>query len=115
MEYELKEEPLVSIIIPNKDHTDDLKLCLDSLKDKESYENYEVIIAENNSEDKATFDYYEKIQREDERIHVVTFKGGFNYSAINNFAVEHALGEIFLFLNNDTEFTDGNALKEMVS
>ncbi len=115
VEYELKEEPLVSIIIPNKDHTDDLKLCLDSLKDKESYENYEVIIAENNSEDKATFDYYEKIQREDERIHVVTFQGGFNYSAINNFAVEHALGEIFLFLNNDTEFTDGNALKEMVS
>lgn len=115
VEYELKEEPLVSIIIPNKDHVEDLKLCLTSLKEKESYGNYEVIIAENNSEKQATFDYYEKIQREDERIHVVTFRGGFNYSAINNFAVEHALGEIFLFLNNDTEFTDGNALKEMVS
>lgn len=115
VEYELPEEPLVSIIIPNKDHTEDLKLCLDSLREKESYRNYEVIIAENNSEEKATFDYYEKIQGEDDRIHVVTYQGRFNYSAINNFAVRHAKGELLLFLNNDTEFIDGKAIKEMVS
>ncbi|MCM1257799.1 MAG: glycosyltransferase family 2 protein [Roseburia sp.] len=115
VEYEPDKEPMVSIIIPNKDHTEDLGICLNSLREKESYRNFEVVIAENNSEEKATFEYYEKIQREDERIHVVTFQGGFNYSAINNFAVRHAKGELFLFLNNDTEFIDGNAIKEMVS
>lgn len=115
VEYELDREPMVSIIIPNKDHREDLKICLDSLREKESYRNYEVVIAENNSEEKETFDYYEKIQGEDERIHVVTYQGDFNYSAINNFAVRHAKGEILLFLNNDTEFIDGKALREMVS
>lgn len=115
VEYELDREPMVSIIIPNKDHREDLKICLDSLGEKESYRNYEVVIAENNSEEKETFDYYEKIQGEDERIHVVTYQGDFNYSAINNFAVRHAKGEILLFLNNDTEFIDGKAIREMVS
>ncbi len=114
VEYELKEEPLVSIIIPNKDHTEDLKLCLDSLK-KDGYANYEVIIAENNSEDPETFAYYDKVSSEDERIRVVVWKGIFNYSAINNFAAERAKGELLLFLNNDTEFMEGGALRELAA
>ncbi len=115
VEMELQEEPLVSIIIPNKDHIEDLKLCLDSLRNKSDYTNYEVIIAENNSEDKATFAYYEQLQKEDERIHVVTWDGIFNYSAINNFAVKSAKGELLLFLNNDTEFMDAKTLRELVT
>ncbi|MBO5303759.1 MAG: glycosyltransferase family 2 protein [Lachnospiraceae bacterium] len=110
----LKEEPLVSIIIPNKDHIEDLKLCLDSLK-KSDYTNYEVIVAENNSEEETTFAYYEKLQQEDERIHVVKWEGIFNYSAINNFAVKSAKGELLLFLNNDTEFMDAYTLRELVA
>lgn len=113
-EYELEEEPLVSIIIPNKDHIDDLKLCLDSLLDKSDYNNFEVIIAENNSEEAEIFAYYESIQKQDERIHVVTWEGGFNYSAINNFAVKSAKGEILLFLNNDTEFMEAGTLRQLV-
>lgn len=114
VKYELKEEPLVSIIIPNKDHTEDLKLCLNSLK-KGGYANYEVIIAENNSEDPETFAYYDKVSSEDERIRVVVWKGIFNYSAINNFAAERAKGELLLFLNNDTEFMEGGALRELAA
>lgn len=115
VEMELQEEPLVSIIIPNKDHIEDLKICLDSLRNKSDYTNYEVIIAENNSEDEATFAYYEKLQKEDDRIHVVTWEGSFNYSAINNFAVKSAKGELLLFLNNDTEFIDSKTLRELVT
>ena len=108
-------EPLVSIIIPNKDHIEDLKLCLDSLREKSDYHNYEVIIAENNSEQPETFSYYEQLQKEDGRIHVVVWEGGFNYSAINNFAVKSAKGELFLFLNNDTEFMEERTLRELVN
>lgn len=115
VEYELEEEPLVSIIIPNKDHIEDLKLCLDSLRDKSDYTNYEVIIAENNSESKETFAYYEQIQKEDDRIHVVVWDGIFNYSAINNFAAKSAKGELLLFLNNDTEFMEARTLRELVT
>lgn len=114
VEYELAVEPLVSIIIPNKDHTEDLKKCLDSLRNKSDYSNYEVIIAENNSEDAKTFAYYEKLMTEDERIHVVVWEGEFNYSAINNFAVKSAKGDLLLFLNNDTEFMEAKTLRELV-
>lgn len=113
-EYELKEEPLVSVIIPNKDHIEELKVCVDSLRKKSDYKNYEIIIAENNSEQPETFAYYEELQQEDERIHVVTWDGIFNYSAINNFAAKSAKGELLLLLNNDTEFIDERTLRELV-
>ncbi len=114
IEYELSEEPLVSILIPNKDHIEDLKLCLDSLKEKNDYRNYEVIIAENNSENPETFAFYEALETEDDRIHVVIWDGPFNYSAINNFAAQSAKGELLLFLNNDTEFMERGSLRELV-
>ena len=114
LKYELSKEPLVSIIIPNKDHADDLKLCLTSLVQKSNYRNYEVIIAENNSKDPATFAYYEKIQKEDGRIRVVVWEKEFNYSAINNFAAGYAKGDLLLFLNNDTEFMEADSLRELV-
>ncbi len=114
VEYALARKPFISIIIPNKDHTEDLKLCLDSLK-KSSYTNYEVIIAENNSENPETFAYYEHLMKEDGRIRVVVWEGSFNYSAINNFAAAQAKGELFLFLNNDTEFMESNTLYELAA
>ena len=75
---------------------------------------YEVIIAENNSQEPETFSYYESLQEEDKRISVITWEGPFNYSAINNFAARKAKGELLLFLNNDTEFMDADSLREMV-
>jgi GT2 family glycosyltransferase len=106
----------VSIIIPNKDHADILKTCMDSLLHVNTYENIEVIIVENNSEDKATFAYYDEIQKADARVKVVTWVGKeFNYSALNNFGVKAAAGEYYLFLNNDTEIISPDAIREMVS
>ena len=72
-----------------------------------TYRNVEFIIVENNSTEKETFEYYEKIQKEFSNVHVVTWEREFNYSAINNFGVTFAKGEYLLFLNNDTELIAG--------
>ena len=106
--------PLISIIIPNKDHIDDLKRCMDSIDRKSAYKNYEYVIVENNSTDPATFEYYKKLERENERAHVVYWDGVFNYSAINNFAVRESRGEYLLFLNNDVEIITPSWMEEML-
>lgn len=102
VDYPVQGSPLVSVVIPNKDHSDMLMRCVNSIKEKTTWKNYEIIIAENNSVQKETFDCYQKLQ-EDSRIRVITWEGEFNYSAINNFAVREARGEYLLFLNNDVE------------
>lgn len=113
VKYEICGEPLVSIIIPNKDQSEALKKCLDSIREKTSYRNYEIIIIENNSEEPETFAFYKKIAGE--KIKVVTWEGEFNYSAINNFGVRHARGDYLLLLNNDVEIINGDWLTEMLS
>ena len=113
--YELTSSPLVSIIIPNKDHIDDLSKCLDSIYSKTSYTNFEIIIAENNSTENETFEYYKKLESEHENIKVVYYEGGFNFSAINNFAIKQANGDMYLMLNNDIEIMNNEWLSEMVS
>lgn len=112
IEYEIIGEPLISIIIPNKDHIDDLEKCLISIKEKTTYLNYEIIIVENNSEEKETFKFYEKI--ENDNVKIAYFQGGFNYSAINNFGFEQAKGEYMLLLNNDVEIISNAWLEEML-
>lgn len=113
VKYEVCGEPLVSIIIPNKDQSEVLKKCLDSIREKTSYRNYEIIIVENNSEEPETFAFYKKIAGE--KIKIVTWEGEFNYSAINNFGVRHARGDYLLLLNNDVEIINGDWLTEMLS
>lgn len=113
VKYEVCGEPLVSIIIPNKDQSEALKKCLDSIREKTSYRNYEIIIVENNSEEPETFAFYKKISGE--KIKIVTWEGEFNYSAINNFGVRHARGDYLLLLNNDVEIINGDWLTEMLS
>ena len=112
--YKIQGEPLVSIIIPNKDHHTDLDLCLRAIETRATYRNVEFIIVENNSTEKETFEYYEKIQKEFSNVHVVTWEREFNYSAINNFGVTFAKGEYLLFLNNDTELIAENFIEEML-
>ena len=114
VEYKVQGEPLVSIIIPNKDHHTDLDLCLRAIETRATYRNVEFIIVENNSTEKETFEYYEKIQKEFSNVHVVTWEREFNYSAINNFGVTFAKGEYLLFLNNDTELIAENFIEEML-
>lgn len=111
--YTIVGNPMISILIPNKDHGDDLKRCIDSIR-KSAYENYEIIIIENNSEKQETFDLYHELTRRDPRIRLVTWQGHFNYSAINNMGVRHARGEYLLFLNNDTELRGDGVLSELL-
>ncbi len=106
--------PMVSIIIPNKDHTDDLELCLFSMSRKSTYRNYEVLIVENNSEKEETFEYYKKLPERYPKVRVLTWEKEFNYSAINNFAAKEAQGEYLLFLNNDVEILTPDWIEEML-
>jgi GT2 family glycosyltransferase len=109
-----KEDPMISIIIPNKDHIEDLKKCLSSIREVSTYTNYEILIVENNSEDPETFRYYETLQKEWKQVRVLYWKDIFNYASINNFGVEESKGEYLLFLNNDVEVITPDWLEEML-
>ena len=115
IKYDIAIDPLISIVIPNCDHVDDLKKCIDSIQRKSTYRNYEIIIAENNSREGRTFDYYDSLAENNHNIRVVTWKGGFNYSAINNYAIKKAAcGKYILLLNNDVEVITPSWIEEML-
>lgn len=113
VDYALKSSPLVSIMIPNYDHWQTLKTCIDSIRQLSTYKNYEIIIIENNSKQKETFNYYDSLKN-DEKIKIVTWKGKFNYSAINNFGFKYTKGDYILLLNNDIEVITPNWIEEML-
>lgn len=113
--YEIENEPLVSILIPSKDHIADLDQALQSIFEKTTYPRYEIIIIENNSDDAETFAYYDKLMAAHENCRVVRWQGGFNFSAINNFGRGMAQGRYLLLLNNDVEVINGTWLEEMLS
>jgi len=111
--YEIEGVPKVSIIIPNTDHRKELARCIASVLSKSTYRNYEILIAENNSSGKEIFDYYKELSG-NEKIRILTWKKPFNYSAINNFCVQHASGEFLLFLNNDTQVISPDWIEQML-
>jgi len=106
-------QPLVSILIPNKDHIADLKRCVDSIREKTAWLRYEIVVIENNSAEEDTFRYYRELER-DGRIRVVTRQGSFNYAALNNLGVRESRGEQILLLNNDTEVISPSWIQEML-
>ena len=111
--YQIIGSPKISIIIANKDHVADLKRCITSILEKSTYENFEMIVVENNSTEKETFDYYKELS-EEEKVKVITYEGAFNYSAVNNLGVFHASGEYILLLNNDTQVITVNWMEELL-
>ena len=113
VKYPVQGEPLVSVIIPNKDEKETLQTCLESLKKNTSYQNFEIIIIENNSTTEEIFKYYKELSR-DQQIHLLRWGKEFNYSAINNFGVAHARGEYLLFLNNDVKSIEPDWMEEML-
>ena len=137
VDYKVKGNPKVSIIIPNKDGKDILKVCVDSVLEKTTYSNYEIIVVENNSTTDEIYEYYKEIIK-NEKVRVVNYntgreilnddecsleftnnnrvevKPGFNYSAIINFGVRNATGEYSIQLNNDTELITPNWLELML-
>ena len=111
--YEIIGEPKISIIIPNKDHVEDLRRCITSIIEKSTCDNYEIIVVENNSETREIFAYYEELAN-NPAVKIITYKGGFNYSAINNLGVSEASGEYVLLLNNDIQIITVNWMEELL-
>lgn len=115
--YEIIGSPKISIVIPNKDHVEDLQRCINSILEKSTYDNYEIVVVENNSTSEKTFAYYESL-KDNAKITVVTYASkadeGFNYSKVNNFGASKCSGEYILLLNNDTEVITVNWLEELL-
>lgn len=127
--YEIKGEPKISIVIANKDHVEDLRRCISSVREKSTYENYEIVVVENNSETDEIFAYYKEltnakfdksmkhgnvVMSDDGVVKIVKYEGEFNYSAINNLGVEKTDGEYILLLNNDTQVITVNWMEELL-
>lgn len=116
VKYSMITPAKISVLIPNYENKKVLDRCLNSLFHVNNYQNFEVIIIENNSNSKEIFDYYDLVQKEHKNVKVITWKGkGFNYSALNNFGARFATGEYLLLLNNDTEMINPDSLEELVS
>ena len=114
VKYQVQGNPMVSIVIPNKDEKETLKKCLESIWKKTSYPNYEIILVENNSTTQEIRDYYKELDGK-ERVRVVYWEKEFNYSAINNFGVSYAKGEYILCLNNDITVISPDWLEELLA
>ena len=113
IKYEILGNPKVSIVIPNKDHIEDLKRCITSIVEKSTYDNYEIVIVENNSVTEEIFEYYKKLE-ENPAIRVITYEGDFNYSKINNLGVSQTTGNYVLLLNNDTQVITLDWMEELL-
>jgi glycosyltransferase involved in cell wall biosynthesis len=105
--------PKVSLIIPTKNHHAVLRVCIESILGKTSYPNYEIVVVDNRSDDPESLRYFAEIQKAGVR--VIQYDKPFNYSALNNYAVEHVDGEVVGLLNNDVEVINPDWLTEMVS
>jgi len=108
--YLLENEPKVSIIIPTKNNKSLLKRCIDSLENNTNYKNFEIIIIDNNSDDRQTLEYYDYLDYE-----IILYPHPFNFSKMNNLGVANAQGDFILCLNDDTKAIDPDWLTEMVS
>lgn len=109
------DHPLVSIIIPSKDHIDLLKACLDSIVEKSTYDNYEIVVIENNSTEDDTFEFYETIQeRYGDTVRVEYWEHEFNFSKLMNFGAAKSKGDYLLLLNNDTTVITPNWIETML-
>jgi GT2 family glycosyltransferase len=113
IKYEIQGNPKVSIVIPNKDHAEDLKRCITSIQEKSTYENFEIIVVENNSITDDIFKYYEELKQY-RNVRVITYEGEFNYSKINNFGAAQTSGEYLLLLNNDTQVITLDWIEELL-
>ena len=111
--YRMSGMPKVSIIIPNSNHCQDLRSCIDSIREKTVYDHYEVLVVDNNSTEPDIFTYYQQLES-DPQVQVLRWQGSFNYSAINNFAARQADGQYLVFLNNDVKIISDDWLSEMV-
>lgn len=112
--YQILEHPMISVIIPNKDHASDLERCVNSIFEHSTYDNYEILIVDNNSTTQEIKDLYGRLQKDHPQVKVLTYEGAFNYSKVNNFAAAQAKGEYLLLLNNDTQVITASWMEELL-
>jgi len=105
--------PLVTIIIPTRDRADLLGSCIQSIKEKTTYPNFEILVVDNQSHEPASFELFSKLK--EQGIRILDFNKPFNYSSISNLAVNHAGGDYICLLNNDTEVISSNWLSSMMA
>lgn len=111
-----EKQPLISIIIPNRDSPKLLQVCIESLFERTSYKNFEVIVVDNGSSDASVGALYQKFRlKYDGRFSVLEAPGVFNFGRLNNQAAKHAQGDYLVLLNNDTEVLTPDWLEEMLS
>ena len=113
IKYDILSYDKVSIIIPNKNHLDDLALCINSILTKSTYPNFEIVIVDNGSDDPELFEYYDELKK-DSRFVICSLDIPFNYSKLNNFAAKKASGKYFILLNNDIEIITPEWIEEML-
>lgn len=114
VEYEVEGNPKVSILIPNSDNIKLLKNCINSILKLTTYQNYEIIIIENNSQKQETFDYYKELKNT-KKVKVINYpEKSFNYSKIINFGVKNCDGDFIMQLNNDTKLLTPNWLEKFI-
>ena len=110
--YQIQSEPLVSVIIPTKDHPELLKTCIDSLLARTDWKKLEILVVDNDSKEPETLRLFEELKAQG--IRILHYPEPFNYSAINNYAARQADGEFLVFLNNDIEIISGNWIRELL-
>ncbi|WP_455527033.1 glycosyltransferase family 2 protein [Huintestinicola sp.] len=113
IKYDILSYDKVSIIIPNKNHLDDLALCINSILTKSTYPNFEIVIVDNGSDDPELFEYYDELKK-NSRFVICSLDIPFNYSKLNNFAAKKASGKYFILLNNDIEIITPEWIEEML-
>lgn len=113
--YQVSGTPLVSIIMPTRDHLAVTRTAVESVLDKTSYKNYEILIVDNGSIEEPTLKWFKHIQAHDHRVRVLRDDRPFNYSSLNNNAAKHANGDYIVLLNNDVEIISGDWLSEMLA
>lgn len=109
------QQPMISLIIPTRDKVDVLKNAISSILSLTAYENYEILIVDNGSVERATQQYFSQLQTNSKKVRVMRWDKPFNFSEINNAAVQATSGEILGFINNDIEVKNADWLSEMAS
>lgn len=114
---EADEQPMVSVIIVNRDNVASLERCLTSIRERTTYESYEVVIVEQGSVEPETFEFYRRAEEEDERVRTIFYQGeaGAEQARLINFGVSRAKGDYLLLLSPRTEVTDGGWMGRLVS
>lgn len=109
----VRNQPLVSLIMPTKNGKHLVETAINSILEKTSYQNFEIILVDNGSDEQESLEYFEQLSRHP-KIKVLQYPHAFNFSAINNFAVKAAKGDVIGLINNDVEVINAQWLSEML-